>query len=121
MKTIIVDDEPIMLKGFARLSRDVEEIELVGQFGDGESALEFMEHNDVDLACLDITMPLMDGLELSDIIREKYPDAMIVFVTAHDEHASEAMGAEGDYYVLKPYTRGVLEEMVSAVAQKKCS
>ncbi len=106
MKTIVVDDEPIMLRRFARITGDMEKIELVGCFRDGESALDFLSKNQVELACIDITMPIMSGTELADIIREKYPDIRIVFISALENTGED----ESSAYILKPYTRELLEK-----------
>ena len=65
MKTIVVDDEPIMLTSFLVLSEGIEDIDIIGQFSRTDEALEFAEENQVELAFLDVRMPGMTGIELA--------------------------------------------------------
>ena len=108
MKTIIVDDEVIMLRKFQRISSGIRNIELVGSFEDGDSAIQYMKDNRVDLAFLDIDLPVMNGIELSKKLREIRPDILIVFLTAHDEYIQDSNEVGGDYYLIKPYTEKTL-------------
>ena len=108
MKTIIVDDEAIMLRKFKRIGENVQDIELVGSFEDGATAIEYMRENPVDLAFLDIEMPVMNGIELAKKLREMRPDILIVFLTAYDEYIRECNEIGGDYYLIKPYSEKTL-------------
>ena len=64
----------------------------------------------MDLAFLDIEMPKMTGLNLSDELRALYPDVIVIFVSAYDQYMSEAFRTRAaDYYVLKPYTKADVE------------
>ena len=109
MRTIIVDDEAIMVRKFKRLSSDIQDIELVGCFEDGNLALEFVKANTVDLVFLDIEMPIMNGIELAKEIRAIRPDILIVFLTAYDEYIRAFNELGGDYYLIKPYSGETLE------------
>ena len=110
MKTILVDDELWMLKQFEEECGNIDGIELVGRFRNPLDALAFAREQRVDLAFLDIEMPQMTGLNLSDALRELYPDIIIIFVSAYDQYMSEAFrNRAADYYVLKPYTKADVE------------
>lgn len=109
MKTIIVDDEAIMLRKFKRISECVQGIELVGCFEDAASAIEYMEEHPVDLAFLDIEMPVMNGISLAKKLREMRPDILIVFLTAYDDYIRDCNAIGGDYYLVKPYSEDTLE------------
>ena len=102
MKTIIVDDEPIMLRSFQRLSQGVEGILLTGTFTDPEDALEFAANNEVELAVLDIAMPGMSGIELAKKLRELRADILICFITAYDTYVRESNELGADDYIVKP-------------------
>lgn len=112
MRSIIVDDEPVMLRKFERLSRDFPEIDLVGVFRDPCEALAFAGKEPVDLAFLDIGIPVINGLELAKRLREINKDILIVFITAHDEYIREANQIASDYYLMKPYDHSALEKAV---------
>lgn len=123
MRTIIVDDEPIMINSFVRLSEGIS-IEIVAKMQYPEDVLEFIEHETVDLAVLDIVLPGMTGIELAKKLREKRPDILIVFITAHDGYIHEANQIAADDYIVKPYNRCTIERMAErmkllALRQKK--
>lgn len=111
MKTIIVDDEAIMLRSFKRLSEGIKSLNIVGEFEFSEEALEYAKSNTVDLALLDISMPGMSGLELAKKLRSINPKMMIVFVSAFDNFVRESNEIGVDYYIVKPYTGEVIEQM----------
>lgn len=111
MKTIIVDDEPIMLRSFKRLSEGIESLNIVGEFTFPEKALEYAEKNDVELVICDISMPGMTGITLAKRLKALRPDIMIVFITAYDEYIRESNELGADYYIVKPYRREVIEQM----------
>ena len=124
MRTIVVDDEPLMLKRFARLSRDIPDLNIVGQFESAQAALEYAEANPVELAFLDVAMPIMNGIELAMELRALRRDILIVFVSAYDEYIWDSNKIGGDYYIIKPYDRETLEMVMDrirfiALRQKK--
>lgn len=109
---MIVDDESIMLRSFMRLSKGIPNLNVIAQFESGEQALAFAEKNSVDLALLDIRMPVMNGIELAVKLREKYPNILIVFISAYDEYIRDSNLIGGDYYIVKPYKRETIEMMM---------
>ena len=112
MRAIIVDDEPIMLRSFMRLSSGIPNLNVIAQFGSGEEAISFVEKNAVELAILDIRMPVMNGIELAVKLREIRPNLLIVFISAYDEYVRDSNMIGGDYYIVKPYKRETIEIMV---------
>ena len=112
MKTILVDDELWMLEQFAEESAELPEIEIVGNFTFAEDALEFARSNLVEFALLDIEMPGMNGVELAKELRKLYPEVIIVFVTGHKEYLSDFIDMKADYYVLKPYGKEEVRDVL---------
>lgn len=115
MRAIIVDDEPLMIKKFMRLSQGIEGLDLIEEFEDGTSALEFVKDHVIDIAFLDVEMPVMDGITLAKRLKEIRKDILVVFITAYDEYIRESNLIGGDYYLVKPYTRDVLELMMDKI------
>lgn len=102
MKVLLVDDEPLARARLATLLRDMDDVELAGEAGDGRAAVEAAERLRPDVVLLDIRMPLMDGLEAArHLARFEHPPA-IVFCTAYDEHALAAFDAGAVDYLVKP-------------------
>ena len=112
MRAIIVDDEPLMVRSFMRLSEGIQDFKVLGQFNCGEDTLEFVKEHDVDIVFLDIVMPGIGGIECARQLKELRPDLIIVFISAFDEYVRESNKIGGDYYIVKPYKREVLEQTI---------
>ena len=122
MRTIVVDDEMIMLNSFLRLSNGIKDLQIVGSFQKPEEALEYALKNPVELAFLDVKMPGMNGIELARKLREHQPDILIVFISAYDEYIRDSNRIGGDYYIVKPYKTEILEiamERIRLIARRQ--
>lgn len=111
MRAIIVDDEPVMTRYFARECEGIPELNLKGSFTTASEALSFAADNPIEVAFLDVEMPDMTGLELALKLRELRSDILIVFVSAFD-YVRDSNKIGGDYYLEKPYDRETLEIMM---------
>lgn len=102
VRVLIVDDEPLTRRSIRRLLASSGDIEIIGECGDGESAIAAISTQRPDLVFLDVEMPELSGL---DVVERVGPDAMpvTVFVTAYDRYAVEAFDVEAVDYVLKPF------------------
>lgn len=122
IRTLIVDDMPLSRERTRRYLTEVTEVEIVGECGDGREALAAIDSLAPDLLLLDVQMPGMTGLALL----EKIPVAQrpaVVFVTAFDEFAVPAFAARAVDFLLKPFDRErldqVLERVRAHLAQKR--
>lgn len=111
MKTILVDDEPLMLDMFEIECSGIDGIEMQAVFTKSEEALEYARLNTVELALLDVQMPGMNGIQLASELRKISPEMVIVFITAFPEYTPDILDVQGDYIVLKPYSRKRVEDM----------
>lgn len=102
MRGIIVDDEPLMIEAFKRLSSGIENLKLEGAFESAEEAIEFSENHSFEIAFLDIELPEMNGIECAKALREKMPGILIVFISAYDDYLRESNQIGGDDYIVKP-------------------
>jgi two-component system, LytTR family, response regulator len=99
-RVYLVDDEPLALRRLARLLEATGRVTIVGQSSDPEAALaELAAARELDLVFLDISMPDLDGFALCARLP---PGVMVVFTTAHDEHALRAFQTAAIDYLLKP-------------------
>lgn len=82
---------------------------------DGQSALDLMAKERVDLLITDIRMPQMNGLQLIEIVRQRFPHTHCILLTAyeHFEYARAAVRLGAENYLLKPLNVTELEETVS--------
>lgn len=108
MEIIIVDDEVIELKGVTDTVRRVRPDAALYSFDDPVQALRHAAEQGVDVAFLDVEMPVMNGLELAVRLKALHPDINIIFITAYSEFMQEAFRLHASGYLLKPVT----EEMI---------
>lgn len=102
LRVLIVDDEPLARERIRTLLGPHEDIEIVGEAGDGRSAVDRVEELRPDLMFLDVQMPQLNGF---DVVARIPGDRMpfVVFVTAHDRYALRAFDVNAVDYLLKPY------------------
>ena len=101
---LVIDDEPIARHAVVRLLRADPEIELLGECGDGASAVIAIRSQSPDLVFLDIQMPAMTGMEVVATIGAANMPATI-FVTAYEQYAVRAFEANAVDYLVKPFSR----------------
>ncbi|MEP6907063.1 MAG: LytTR family DNA-binding domain-containing protein [Pseudoxanthomonas sp.] len=101
---LVVDDEPIARHAIVRLLRADPEIELLGECGDGASAVIAIRSQSPDLVFLDIQMPAMTGLDVVATLGAGNMPATI-FVTAYEQYAVRAFEAHAVDYLVKPFSR----------------
>jgi two-component system LytT family response regulator len=118
MRVIIVDDESQARDRLRRLLGSDPEIEVVGECGDGHSAVEMIRAQRPELVFLDVQMPGMDGFEVLHALGANDLPA-IVFVTAFDQHAVRAFEEHALDYLLKPTTRARLAKTLARARQRR--
>ncbi|QIY89629.1 LytR/AlgR family response regulator transcription factor [Chryseobacterium gallinarum] len=99
MNCIIIDDEPLARAEMRSLIHETSKIDILGEFSNAPSALEFLKNNDADLIFLDIEMPLVTGLEFAEMLPKK---SLIIFTTAYAQYALKSYELEAVDYLLKP-------------------
>ncbi len=119
IQALIVDDEQPAADKMEILLKESGIVDIKGKFTNSLTALEFMGKTHIDVAFLDIEMPVMSGIELSKIIKEHYEDVTIVFITAYDEYAVEAFRINAIDYLMKPFDRKVLKETLDRIVKQK--
>ena len=110
MKLLIVDDEPLARLRLRTLLEDTTELalQICGEAGDADSALQALAELDIDVVLLDIGLPGRGpnaGLRLAAALKALPRPPAVVFVTAHAEHALRAFELEALDYVTKPVRR----------------
>jgi len=119
IRILLVDDHVLVRKGIASLLATQDDLEVVGEAGDGFEALERAEELMPDVILMDISMPRCDGLTAIDLIKREMPYVKIVMLTYSDddENLFEAIkrGAQG--YLLKDLQPEVLFESIRGAAR----
>jgi len=102
IRALVVDDEPLVRERLRTLLAGHADVQVVGERGDGPSALEAFRELAPDVVFLDIQMPGLSGLEVAEIWRREASLPVIVFVTAFDQFALEAFRVNALDYLTKP-------------------
>ncbi len=115
MKILLTDDEPGALELLKEeVERALPDAEIAG-FRFPEDALRYAADHLVDVAFLDVEMPQMSGLELARKLKALHSRINVVFVTAYDDYAMDAMKLRASGYLLKPVDRRSVEEELEAL------
>jgi len=113
---MVVDDHPIYRGGLAALIAAVRDLKLVAEAGNGREALEAFRQHQPDVVLMDLSMPIMTGVEAISAIVAEFPEARIIALTTWDGdgdvHRALEAGARG--YLLKDVAS---EEVVDAIRQ----
>ncbi|OEK58999.1 response regulator [Staphylococcus equorum] len=103
-RIILVDDHHIVRQGLEFLLSTVDDIDVVGGFSDGKSFFEYLETNELpDIVLLDLVMPEMNGIEITEMMKKSYPEVKILVLTSYvdDEHVISAIDKGADGYEMK--------------------
>nr|WP_268891125.1 response regulator transcription factor [Cellulomonas citrea] len=118
VRVLLVDDQPLMRMGF-RLVLDAEDgIEVVGEAGDGQVAIEQVAALAPDVVLMDVRMPRMNGIEATSALVEAAPDVRVLILTTFDldEYAFAALRAGASGFLLKDARPAELAEAIRTVA-----
>jgi two-component system, LytTR family, response regulator AlgR len=121
LRALLVDDEPLArLRLRSLLQACIETpVQVVGEAGDAQQALDLLRGADCDLVLLDIRMPGRDGLQLASALRTLPNPPAVVFVTAHGQHALRAFDLDAVDYLTKPVQRNRLQAALHRVVQRR--
>ncbi len=114
-KILIVDDSRIIRRVLTGTLTEAG-YEIAGEAANGEEALEKLKTIKPDLVTLDITMPIMDGLETLDHIRKEYPDLKVIMISAAGQKNKvlQALKAGALDFIRKPFEK---DEMLEVLAK----
>jgi len=114
IKVLLADDHSIVREGLRRVLEDSDEIKVIAEAADGETALDQAMEKKPDVAVVDISMPGMDGLEVVTRMSSYCPDIPVLILTMHDEeqYVIRAIEAGAMGYVTK---QSAPEQLVEAV------
>jgi two-component system NarL family response regulator len=119
IRVLVADDHAIFRRGLRTVLAYEDDIELVGEAGDGEEAVKLAEETVPDVILMDIRMPKLTGIEATKIVRDTVPGARIVMFTVSDDDSDlyDAIRAGAVGYLLKEVAIDEIAESVRAVFQ----
>jgi len=114
IRVLLVDDHPIVRAGVRGMLAGQPDLEVVGEAGDGDEALELAARLVPDVVLMDLAMPRLDGASATARLRERLAAARVVVLTTYedDEDLQKALAAGAVGYLLKDCTRELLLQAV---------
>lgn len=111
---LIAEDQELVRQGLKLMIETDEEMRVTGQASNGQEAVELCQSHHFDLVILDIRMPVMNGLQAARLIREQWPELIILILTTFndEEYVLEALKNQANGYLLKD---GNAEELIRSI------
>lgn len=118
---VLVDDHDIVRAGIKRLLENQKKINVIGDFGSGEAAYQFLRNNNADVVVMDLSMPGKGGIESTRQIKKQFPNINILVLSMHDNPtmAKKVIDAGATGYILKNDIAEDLMRAILTVAQSK--
>ncbi len=118
ISVLIVEDHPVVRSGIRMLLTEEGDINVLAEASNGREALTCLETIKPDLLLLDISMPEVNGLEVTQHVREKYPTMPILILTMHEDerYFFQLLRAGATGYIVKGAAPNDLVSAVRAVA-----
>jgi DNA-binding NarL/FixJ family response regulator len=116
---VLADDHALVRAGMCALLSELEGVEVVGEAGDGQEALQLIRAKKPDIALVDIAMPGLNGLEVAMRLAKEKRSTRVIIVTMHrdDESVRRALLSGAAGFLLKHADRAELEMAVRTVAR----
>jgi two-component system NarL family response regulator len=117
IRVLVVDDHPLFREGIVGVLNGQPDIQVVGEASDGLEALVMARNLRPDVILMDVTMPGMDGIEATRLIKQEWPAACIVMLTVRDEDEKlfDAIKSGAQGYLLKTIRAQRLVSMLHSV------
>ncbi len=119
VSVLLVDDHVLFRQALRHLLETEQDIRVVGEASDGSQVEQMVEDERPDVVVMDISMPAIDGIVATQILRDKYPNLGIIVLTmfAEDSQVIRAIRAGADGYLLKNIESSKVVDAIRAVAR----
>ncbi len=121
IRILFADDHGIVRDGLRSLFKSDPQFNIVGEAANGSDALELVKKYLPDVAILDISMPVLNGIETTKIIKKEHPQIKVLILTIHEdeEYIQEMILAGADGYVVKNAEKKEIFDGVRSVANNE--
>jgi DNA-binding NarL/FixJ family response regulator len=117
VKVLLADDQPLLRTGFRMILEAEPDIEVIGEAGDGETAIRLARRLEPDVVLMDIRMPVMDGVHATrELVRQGGARVLILTTFNLDEYVVEALRAGASGFLLKDVPATELVNAIRVVA-----
>ena len=115
IRVLIADDNLSSRDGLKALLATKSKIDIVGEASDGREAIELVEECRPEMVLMDVRMPLIDGLEATRIIKNRWPEVKVIVLTMYPSNQAEALAAGADAFLVKGCTA---EDLLKAILRE---
>ena len=117
IRVVLVDDHAVVRSGYRRLIELEQVMQVVAEFGDGESAYTWLAQHEADVLVLDLSMPGRGGLDTLGRLKHRQPDLRVLVFSMHDSAAmvTQALRAGADGYLTKSSSPEMLIDAIQRV------
>ncbi|HUI10131.1 MAG TPA: response regulator transcription factor [Bacteroidota bacterium] len=122
VRILIADDHDVVRSGLRMLLKTSPDFVITGEASDGEEAVRLVEKQKPDVTFMDISMPKLDGIEATKLIRQNAPETKVIILTVHEdeEYAFHVLRAGASGYLLKNASKKeIFEAIRSAMAGER--
>ena len=84
LRIVIVDDNPHYRNTISSYLQKKNNFQVVAEAGDGLAAIQAVEKHRPDVVLMDVSMPVMDGIDATSVIKSKFPEVRVIILTMHD-------------------------------------
>ena len=119
LKVVVVDDHPFFRQGVRDVLDKEDDIEVIAESGDGQEALELLRDIRPDVVLMDVNLPAMNGLKVTQKLKNQCPDINVIILTAYDdeEQIYHAIRIGASAYFAKDVDPSHLLDTVRTVAE----
>lgn len=101
IRVLIADDSARAREGLCALLTTWHAVEVVGEAANGQEAIDLIAERRPDIVLMDLQMPVMDGLQATRLIKDTWPQVIVVVLTMHAAQQAAARAAGADDFVIK--------------------
>lgn len=122
IRVVLADDHAVVRSGYRRLIELEETMQVVAEFGDGESAYAWLAQHEADVLVLDLSMPGRGGLDTLSRLKQRLPGLRVLVFSMHDSAAmvTQALRAGADGYLTKSSSPELLIDAIQRVWRHEC-
>lgn len=119
LRIILADDHALVRAGIRALIENIPDVEVRGEAGTGREALDLIARTSPDIAVLDMAMPELSGLAVTEALARDFPDVKVIILSMHQgpEFVLHALRAGADGYIVKDGAASELEAAIHSVAR----
>jgi len=117
IRLLLADDHMVVTEGIKLLLHDVPDIKVFAEARNGQQALEMLGKETINVALMDIEMPVMDGIKCTELISQQFPDVKVIAISIYADypHVQSMIKAGAKGYLLKNCGKTELEQCIRKV------